>query len=80
MFFLLWLTCRFIGTLKMGDLFLSYLGVYSLIRFLLEFLRLDVSLVSGFNINQAFFAIMFICVGIGMVLRHRARPEIVRSL
>jgi phosphatidylglycerol:prolipoprotein diacylglycerol transferase len=72
MIFLLWLSRRFAGILKAGDLFLAYLGVYSLIRFLLEFLRLDVSLVSGFNINQVFFALVFILVGIGMVLRHRA--------
>jgi prolipoprotein diacylglyceryltransferase len=71
MFFLFWLARRFVGILKTGDLFLAYLGVYSLIRFLLEFLRLDVSLVNGFNVNQIFFALMFICVGIGMVLRHR---------
>jgi phosphatidylglycerol---prolipoprotein diacylglyceryl transferase len=71
MLFLFWLARRFLGILKTGDLFLAYLGFYSLVRFLLEFLRLDVSLVNGFNINQAFFAIVFICVGIGMVLRHR---------
>jgi len=71
MFFLFWLARRFVGILKMGDLFLAYLGVYSLFRFLLEFLRLDVSLVNGFNINQAFFAMVFVCVVIGMVLRHR---------
>jgi len=70
MIFLLWLSRRFVGILKAGDLFLAYLGFYSLIRFLLEFLRLDVSLVNGFNINQAFFAIVFVGVGIGMVLRH----------
>jgi len=71
MVFLLWLAHRFVNVFKAGDLFLVYLGAYSLIRFLLEFLRLDVSLVNGFNINQVFFAIVFICVGIGMVLRHR---------
>jgi phosphatidylglycerol:prolipoprotein diacylglycerol transferase len=71
MIFLLWIARRFIGTLKTGDLFLAYLGFYSLVRFSLEFLRLDVSLVNGFNINQAFFAIVFIGAGIGMVLRHR---------
>ena len=72
MFLLLWLGRRFAGTIKTGDLFLTYLGFYSLIRFMLEFLRLDVSLVYGININQLFFAIVFICVGIGMVLRHRS--------
>lgn len=69
--FLLWLARRFIGTLRIGGLFLAYLGVYSLIRFLLEFLRLDVALVNGFNINQVFFAVVFVCAGVGMFLRHR---------
>jgi phosphatidylglycerol---prolipoprotein diacylglyceryl transferase len=71
MVFLLWLARRFDGILKAGDIFLAYLGFYSLGRFLLEFLRLDISVVNGFNINQVFFAIVFICVGIGMYLRHR---------
>ena len=71
MVFLLWLARRFDGILKAGDIFLAYLGFYSLSRFFLEFLRLDISVVNGFNINQVFFAIVFICVGIGMYLRHR---------
>jgi phosphatidylglycerol:prolipoprotein diacylglycerol transferase len=71
MVFLLWLARRFKGIIKTGDLFFAYLGFYSLIRLVLEFLRLDVSLVNGFNINRIFFAIVFIFVGIGMVLRHR---------
>jgi len=71
MFLLLWFARRFAGSLKAGDLFFAYLGFYSLVRFLLEFLRIDVSLVYGFNINQIFFAFVFICVGIGMVLRRR---------
>ncbi len=71
LFFLLWLSRRFANRLKPGDLFLAYLGVYSIIRFLLEFLRLDVSLVNGFNINQIFFAIVFLGVGVGIILRRR---------
>jgi phosphatidylglycerol---prolipoprotein diacylglyceryl transferase len=70
MFFLLWLARSFMGTIKAGDLFLAYLGLYSLVRFILEFLRLDVSLVNGFNINQVFFAIVFVYVGISLYLRH----------
>ncbi|MBI5954158.1 MAG: prolipoprotein diacylglyceryl transferase [Chloroflexi bacterium] len=70
--FLLWLSRRFVDRLKHGDLFLVYLGFYSVVRFLLEFLRLDVSLVAGVNVNQVFFAFVFLCVGVGMVLRHRA--------
>lgn len=70
-FFLLWIARRFVNILKTGDLFLAYLGFYSLARFLLEFLRLDVSLVNGFNINQVFFAVVLIYVGISFYLRHR---------
>ena len=68
---LLWLSHRFFQTLAKGNLFFAYLGVYSLARFMLEFLRLDVALVGGININQAFFAVVFICAGFGLYLRHR---------
>jgi phosphatidylglycerol---prolipoprotein diacylglyceryl transferase len=71
MIFLLWLSRRSVGLPKTGDLFLAYLGIYSLIRFSLEFLRLDISFVNGYNINQMFFVFVFVCVGIGMYLRHR---------
>ncbi len=74
--FLLWLARRFVKTLKLGDLFLAYLGFYSLARFLLEFLRLDVALVNEVNINQVFFAIVFVCTGIGLYLNHRLAKEL----
>jgi phosphatidylglycerol:prolipoprotein diacylglycerol transferase len=71
LFLLLWLARKFSDRLKMGDLFLVYLAVYSLIRFSLEFLRLDVALVGGWNINQIFFAALFACAGIGFFWRRR---------
>ncbi len=74
--FLLWMARRFSEKLKTGDLFLIYLIGYSLIRFLLEFLRLDIALVNGININQAFFAVTFICAGIGLYLKHRPAREL----
>ncbi len=58
---LLWLARRFVIP---GELFITYLMFYSLVRFLLEFLRLDVAIVAGVNANQLFFALMFICAGI----------------
>ena len=76
MFFLLWFARRFDSVLKAGDIFLAYLGFYSLGRFLLEFLRLDISLINGFNINQIFFAIVFVCVGIGLYMRHRPAQKL----
>jgi phosphatidylglycerol:prolipoprotein diacylglycerol transferase len=76
MIFLLWLVRRFTNTLKAGDLFLAYLGVYSFVRLSLEFLRLDVALVNGVNINQAFFALVFVCVGFTLYLKHRTAQEL----
>lgn len=43
---------------RMGDLYLCYLFLYGFIRFSLEYLRLDVSLVHGVNINQVFAAFL----------------------
>jgi phosphatidylglycerol:prolipoprotein diacylglycerol transferase len=71
LFFLLWLARRFAGRLKAGALFLVYLGFYSVVRFLLEFLRLDVALIIGININQVFFGITFLCTSIGLYMKHR---------
>ncbi len=73
---LLWLAHRFAETLKAGDIFLVYLGFHAFVRFLLEFLRLDVALVSGININQAFFAIAFVFAGISLYLRRRPVREL----
>jgi phosphatidylglycerol:prolipoprotein diacylglycerol transferase len=74
--FLLWLARRFAGMLRAGDLFLAYLGIYSFIRFLLEFLRLDAALVYGININQVFFAVVFVCAGVGLFLNRRAAQKL----
>jgi phosphatidylglycerol:prolipoprotein diacylglycerol transferase len=74
--FLLWLARRFAGMLRAGDLFLAYLGIYSFIRFLLEFLRLDAVLVYGININQVFFAVVFVCAGVGLFLNRRAAQKL----
>jgi phosphatidylglycerol:prolipoprotein diacylglycerol transferase len=77
---LLWLSRRFADKLRHGDLFLVYLGFYSLVRVLLEFLRLDRSLVAGVNINQAFFAFVFLAVAASMLLRIPAVEKTVKSL
>jgi prolipoprotein diacylglyceryltransferase len=46
--------------LKMGDVFLTYLVIYPLGRFLLEFLRLDPSPVANININQTIMLVIMI--------------------
>ena len=73
--FLLWLAYKFSLQLKGGDLFLVYLAFYSIIRFLLEFLRLDISVVNGFNINQVFFALLFaLCAILGARRFYKITP------
>ncbi len=42
-----------------GALILAYLAFYSALRFALEFLRLDVALAGGWNVNQVFFGAAF---------------------
>jgi phosphatidylglycerol---prolipoprotein diacylglyceryl transferase len=78
MLLLLWLGRNYAGRLKRGDLFNVYLIAYPLIRFSLDFLRLDASKVMSININQTLMAV----VGIGAILvfiwRHRpgsSEPE-----
>lgn len=71
MFFLLWLSRRYAGKLKNGDIFLAYLVTYPLIRFSLDFLRLDASLVGGINVNQTFMAVIALCAGAALFIRHR---------
>lgn len=71
---LIWLSRgRLTDNLKAGDVYLVYLAYYSLIRFLLEFLRLDVALVHGVNANQVFFAVLFILAA-GIFGRRRVKP------
>lgn len=76
MILLLWLSRRFFDALKTGDLFLVYLGLYSLSRLFLEFLRLDIALVAGMNINQVFFAVAFVCAAVGLYLKHRLSKDL----
>ncbi|MCJ7432081.1 MAG: prolipoprotein diacylglyceryl transferase, partial [Anaerolineales bacterium] len=54
-----------------GDIFLVYLIVYPVIRFFLDFLRLDASEVAGINANQTFMVVVAVCSVITLYLRHR---------
>ena len=68
---LLWVLHRFSERLKTGDIFLGYLVIYPLGRFLLDFLRLDASRLAGINANQTLSAIVAV-VAIGILIwRHR---------
>lgn len=70
-FVLMWLSRRFTGRLKDGDIFLVYLVIYPVGRFFLEFLRLDASRVGGINANQTFMAIVALLSGMALAWRHR---------
>jgi phosphatidylglycerol:prolipoprotein diacylglycerol transferase len=74
---LLWLGRRYNKRLRDGDLFLIYLVVYPTGRFLIDFLRLNASLVAGINVNQTLMAVTAI-VALGVLIwRHRddRKPE-----
>jgi phosphatidylglycerol:prolipoprotein diacylglycerol transferase len=71
MAFLLWLGRRFASRLKPGDVFLSYLVVYPVGRFLLEFLRLDAARVGGINFNQTVMAVIAVVAAVLLIVRHR---------
>ena len=76
---LLWLSRRFKGSLKTGDVFLVYLVVYPLGRFLLEFLRLDSSQVAGVNANQIFMLVVMIGASVVLWLRRWRGKQIISS-
>lgn len=71
MFFLMWLSRRFADRLQPGDILLTYLITYPVIRFLLDFLRLDASQIGGLNANQTFMAIVAVIAAIVLMVRHR---------
>jgi phosphatidylglycerol:prolipoprotein diacylglycerol transferase len=76
MFLLLWFSRRYADRLKNGDLFLIYLIVYPLGRFLLDFLRLDASLIGGININQTVMAVVAVLAAAALLWRHRRNPRL----
>ena len=68
---LLWIGMRFVDKLKSGDIFLTYLVIYPVGRFLLEFLRLDSSQVAGINANQTLMAVIAVAAIFVLFLRHK---------
>src|SRR5664279_146252 len=64
--------------LRYGDIFLIYVMQYSFIRFLLEFIKVEVAYIPGTTINssQAMTAIAFIVALIIFVYRQRGVPTV----
>jgi phosphatidylglycerol---prolipoprotein diacylglyceryl transferase len=72
MAFLLWLgRSKFASKLKSGDIFLTYLIVYPVGRFCLEFLRLDSSRLAGLNANQTLMGVTALAAAATLIIRHR---------
>jgi phosphatidylglycerol---prolipoprotein diacylglyceryl transferase len=71
MLVLLFISNRLRDRLKTGDVFLAYLVIYPLGRFLLEFLRLDPSPVANININQTIMLVIMVSAVVTLFLRHR---------
>ena len=68
---LLNLFLRYRNRLMPGDIFLLYIMQYAVIRFLLEFLRVDVTLVGGINVSQVVTAVAFLVALLFFIYRHR---------
>jgi phosphatidylglycerol:prolipoprotein diacylglycerol transferase len=71
MFLLLWVTRNYEHNRRKGDVFLVYLIFYPLVRFSLDFLRLDASQIGGININQTFMAVVAVIAAAVLIWRHR---------
>jgi phosphatidylglycerol---prolipoprotein diacylglyceryl transferase len=79
MFLLIWLTRKFKDVLKTGDVFLAYMVIYPVGRFLLDFLRLDASQLGGINANQTFMAVVAILSAAVLFWRHRPTKTVFQS-
>jgi phosphatidylglycerol:prolipoprotein diacylglycerol transferase len=67
--FLLIIGRKYKDKLYRGDIFLGYLVLYPVGRFLLEFIRLDPSNVGGMNVNQTIMAVIAISAIILLLLK-----------
>jgi len=70
LFLLLFLGRTYQTKLKPGDLFWVYLIVYPVGRFLLEYIRLDPSLIGGINANQITMAVVAVFGALMLVFNH----------
>lgn len=69
---LAYLFTRARGSLRYGDIFLLYVMQYSVVRFLLEFIRIEVTLVGGINLSQIVTVVAFVVALVVFIARRRA--------
>ncbi|MCA9906120.1 MAG: prolipoprotein diacylglyceryl transferase [Anaerolineae bacterium] len=62
-----------------GDFFLIYVMQYAFIRFLLEFIRVETTIIGGVNFSQVVSAVVFIVALIIFVMRRRSAPNSAQS-
>lgn len=72
-FLLLYLEYNFSEKLRRGDIFWIYLIVYPIGRFLLEFIRIDPSVIGAINANQMTMAIVAVFSSIMLFINHRKK-------
>ena len=72
---LLWIGRKYDKRLFTGDIFLIYLILYPVGRFLLEFLRIDQAVVAGINANQALMAVIAVLAAVMLLWRHMRKGE-----
>ncbi len=75
MLFLLWILRQYAGRLKKGDVFNVYLIIYPVVRFGLDFLRLDASRLFNVDINQTISGIIAVLAIAFLIWRHRPGSE-----
>jgi phosphatidylglycerol:prolipoprotein diacylglycerol transferase len=68
---LLFIWLRWRDRLKKGDFVLLYAISYGTVRFLLEFLRIEVTLSGGVNVSQVFSLVAAILAALLLAYRHR---------
>ena len=68
---LLVLFFKYRNRFRPGDYFLLYVAQYSVIRFFLEFLRVEVTKVGDINLSQLVTAVLFVVSAVWLAYRHR---------
>jgi phosphatidylglycerol:prolipoprotein diacylglycerol transferase len=77
---LLWVARKFSDKLKSGDIFLLYMIIYPVGRFLLEFIRIEYSPIAGININQTVMALIAIGSLVALIMRHTKRKPLAEKI